>query len=61
MPRKAKPFKHQGYYYTTSGGTWTKLCPLSDGLAAAEAALARLLGGAEVRIVAIPVGTTFPQ
>jgi integrase len=35
MPRKAKPFEHQGSYYTTAGGKWRKLCPVADGLEAA--------------------------
>jgi integrase len=35
MPRKAKPFQHQGYFYTTAGGRWRKLCPLGAGYAEA--------------------------
>jgi integrase len=44
MPRKAKPFEHQGHYYTTAGGVkWRKLCPVAAGY---DAALA-LIDGAE--------------
>jgi integrase len=31
MPRKPKPFVHQGYFVTTAGGKWRKLCPVGDG------------------------------
>lgn len=44
MPRRPKPTLHQGHYYTRAGGAWKKLCPEADGLAAAERALAALLG-----------------
>lgn len=44
MPRRPKPFVHQGYYYTTVGGVWHRLCPESDGPAAAARALEQLLG-----------------
>lgn len=50
MPRPPKPFKHQDWYYTTAGGSWRKLVPISAGLAAAERELARVLaaGGGTV-------------
>jgi integrase len=40
MPRKAKPFVHQGHYYTTAGGSWRKLCPVELGEAEAYRILA---------------------
>jgi integrase len=40
VPRKAKPFLHQGSYYTTAGGKWRKLCSEAEGIDAAY----RLLG-----------------
>lgn len=45
MGRRAKPFLHQGWYYTTAGGSWRKLVPEAAGLEAAEEALASLQGG----------------
>lgn len=44
MPRKPKPFLHQGAYYTSTGGVWRKLATEAEGLGAAEAALAALTG-----------------
>ncbi len=44
MPRKPKPFLHQGAYYTSTGGVWRKLATEAEGLAAAETALAVLTG-----------------
>lgn len=43
MPRKPKPFPHQGWFYTSAGGKQVKLCPVGDGFDAAERALVALL------------------
>lgn len=48
MPRKPKPFPHQGFFYTTAGGSWRKLCPVEDGLDMA------------MRILGAPPETPFP-
>jgi integrase len=42
MPRKPKPFVHQGYFVTTAGKKWRKLCPVGAGFNEA------------VRILALP-------
>jgi len=49
MARKAKPFLHQGHYYTTQGGKWVKLCREADGLSAAVDLLAALVAGESPR------------
>ena len=39
MPRPAKPYKEHGWYITRVGGEFTRLCPVSEGLAKAKTLL----------------------
>lgn len=54
MPRKPKPFLHQGHYYTTRGGVWEKLCPAASGAAEAARILAERAGLRAVGAVKTP-------
>lgn len=42
MPRRAKPFPHQGHYYTSIGGKQRRLCRIEDGMERAEEELRKL-------------------
>ncbi len=42
MPRQAKPFIHQGHYYTSIGGKQRRLCSIEEGLERAEEELRKL-------------------
>lgn len=56
MPRKPKPYQHQGWFVTEAGGRYTKLCPVRDGIDRATELLALLLSGQP-----LPPPTTGPQ
>lgn len=60
MARKPKPFLHQGAYYTTRGGAWTKLCPAADGPEHAAEVLAELVGTPVAKPVVQTVIERFP-
>jgi integrase len=42
VSRRAKPFIHQGHYYTSIGGKQRRFCPVEDGLEQAEEELRKL-------------------
>lgn len=42
MSRQAKPYPYRGWFVTKSGGQYTRLCRVEEGMAAAQEALDRL-------------------
>ncbi len=42
MPRRAKPFPHQGHYSSSIGGKQRRLCPIEEGVERAEEELRKL-------------------
>jgi len=48
MPREAKPYAQRGWYISRPGGTFIKLCPVSEGMTEARRLLKLKLGDQEV-------------